>query len=200
MTNWQSIARTAVSRPQVMVRENPHPKFTAKTGTKAGWTEGTSRAHAFFERPSCFVNQYGKSRTGKRTPSKTRDYQRRAICLKALAGSFWIFGPRSNLEMQRRSDSQYEGRKSSAMSLRQSYPASKNLLRILQLTTEIPCRFSLTAPRLKCSAMMVARRCVPASSLTWGTQTSPYTLPAGKPKSSPRMFMNSDRLDCKRMI
>ena len=138
MTNWQSIARTAVSRPQVMVRENPHPKFTAKTGTKAGWTEGTSRAHAFFERPSCFVNQYGKSRTGKRTPSKTRDYQRRAICLKAFAGSFWIFGPRSSLEMQHRSDSQYEGRKSNTMSLRQSHPASKYLLRFLQLTTELP--------------------------------------------------------------
>ena len=120
--------------------------------------------------------------------------------MKAFAGMFRIFGTRSSLEMQRRSDSQYEGRKSNIMSLRQCYPASKNLLRFLQLTTELHCRFSLAAPRLKCSAMMVACRCVPASYRTWRTQSSPCTLPAGKPKSSPRMFMNSDRLGFKRMI
>ncbi len=44
--------------------------------------------------------------------------------MKAFAGSSWIFGARSNLEMQRRSDSQYEGRESNTTSLRQSYPAS----------------------------------------------------------------------------
>ena len=136
MTNWQSIARTA--GPQVMVCEYPSPEVYDKTGTKPGWTKGTSRAHAFYERASCFVNQYGKSRTGKRTPGKTRDYHRRAICLKAFAGNFWIVGPRSSLEMQHRSDSQYEGRKSNPISLRQSHPASKYLLRFLQLTTESP--------------------------------------------------------------
>ena len=78
--------------------------------------------------------------------------------------------------------------------------ASNNLLNFLQLTTELPCRLSLTAPRFQCSAMTVACQCVPASSLTWRTQTSPCTPPAGKPKSSPWKFMNSARLGCKRTI
>ena len=36
MTNWQSIARTAVSRPQVMVCENPSPEVYDENRDESG--------------------------------------------------------------------------------------------------------------------------------------------------------------------
>ena len=79
--------------------------------------------------------------------------------MKAFAGE--LLDSRTEIELGNAAQVGFtiRGEKIQYNALRHIYPASKNLLRFLQLTTELPCRFSLTAPRLKVSAMMVACRC-----------------------------------------